>query len=101
MKRGKFLAALLGIAGVGMLALGMSSTNASAQVYGAPACAAGYYYGPGQTEDTLQPSANDRIGQTITSGSGFESVRGTCSTLASWLVRLTTTSRPLTKPGVT
>jgi hypothetical protein len=28
----------------------------------------GYYYGPGQTEDQLQPSANDRIGRTITSG---------------------------------
>jgi hypothetical protein len=30
---------------------------------------AGYYYGPGQTEDQLQPEANDRIGTTITSGS--------------------------------
>jgi hypothetical protein len=29
----------------------------------------GVYYGPGQTEDLLQPSANDRIGRTITSGS--------------------------------
>lgn len=29
----------------------------------------GLYYGPGQTEDQLQPSANDRIGRTITSGS--------------------------------
>jgi hypothetical protein len=29
---------------------------------------AGYYYGPGQTEDQLQPEANDRIGTTITSG---------------------------------
>jgi hypothetical protein len=29
----------------------------------------GFYYGPGQTEDQLQPSANDRIGRTITSGS--------------------------------
>ena len=28
----------------------------------------GYYYGPGQTEDQLQPSANDRIGRTISSG---------------------------------
>ncbi len=28
----------------------------------------GYYYGPGQTEDQIQPSANDRIGRTITSG---------------------------------
>ncbi|HEY9248281.1 MAG TPA: hypothetical protein VIO38_04085, partial [Rariglobus sp.] len=28
----------------------------------------GLYYGPGQTEDQLQPSANDRIGRTITSG---------------------------------
>jgi hypothetical protein len=28
----------------------------------------GYYYGPGQTEDQLQPEANDRIGKTITSG---------------------------------
>jgi hypothetical protein len=28
----------------------------------------GFYYGPGQTEDQLQPSANDRIGSTITSG---------------------------------
>jgi hypothetical protein len=30
---------------------------------------AGFYYGPGQTEDQLQPSANDRIGRTISSGS--------------------------------
>jgi hypothetical protein len=29
---------------------------------------AGYYYGPGQTEDQLQPAANDRISKTITSG---------------------------------
>ena len=29
---------------------------------------AGYYYGPGQTEDQLQPEANDRIGTTISSG---------------------------------
>ncbi|MFL6450410.1 MAG: carboxypeptidase regulatory-like domain-containing protein [Bryobacteraceae bacterium] len=29
---------------------------------------AGYFYGPGQTEDQLQPEANDRIGSTITSG---------------------------------
>lgn len=29
---------------------------------------AGYFYGPGQTEDQLQPEANDRIGTTITSG---------------------------------
>ncbi len=28
----------------------------------------GFYYGPGQTEDQLQPEANDRIGKTITSG---------------------------------
>ncbi|MGA2268687.1 MAG: TonB-dependent receptor [Bryobacteraceae bacterium] len=28
----------------------------------------GYYYGPGQTEDQLQPEANDRIGTTISSG---------------------------------
>jgi hypothetical protein len=28
----------------------------------------GYYYGPGQTEDQLQPEANDRVGKTITSG---------------------------------
>ncbi|MES1261661.1 MAG: TonB-dependent receptor [Acidobacteriota bacterium] len=28
----------------------------------------GYYFGPGQTEDQLQPEANDRIGTTITSG---------------------------------
>lgn len=28
----------------------------------------GYYYGPGQTEDQVQPSANDRIGRTISSG---------------------------------
>lgn len=31
----------------------------------------GYYYGPGQTEDQLQPEANDRIGRTITSGSAL------------------------------
>ena len=29
----------------------------------------GFYYGPGQTEDQLQPEANDRIGKTISSGS--------------------------------
>jgi hypothetical protein len=29
---------------------------------------AGYYFGPGQTEDQLQPEANDRIGTTISSG---------------------------------
>lgn len=29
---------------------------------------AGYFYGPGQTEDQLQPAQNDRIGRTITSG---------------------------------
>ncbi len=29
----------------------------------------GFFYGPGQTEDQLQPSANDRISSTITSGS--------------------------------
>ncbi len=28
----------------------------------------GFYYGPGQTEDQLQPEANDRIGKTISSG---------------------------------
>jgi outer membrane receptor protein involved in Fe transport len=28
----------------------------------------GVYYGPGQTEDTLQPSANDRISTTISTG---------------------------------
>lgn len=28
----------------------------------------GYYYGPGQTEDQLQPEANDRISTTISSG---------------------------------
>ena len=47
MKRGKFLAAILGIAGLGMLALGIGSTPASAQAYGVPACAAGYYYANG------------------------------------------------------
>jgi hypothetical protein len=30
---------------------------------------AGYFYGPGQTEDQLQPEANDRIGRTITGSS--------------------------------
>jgi hypothetical protein len=29
---------------------------------------AGYFYGPGQTEDQLQPEANDRISTTISSG---------------------------------
>lgn len=29
----------------------------------------GYFYGPGQTEDQLQPEANDRIGTTISSAS--------------------------------
>jgi hypothetical protein len=47
MKRGKFLAAILGITGLGMLALGIGSTPASAQAYGVPACAAGYYYANG------------------------------------------------------
>jgi hypothetical protein len=47
MKRGKFLGAMLGIAGVGMLALGIGSTPASAQAYAAPVCAAGYYYANG------------------------------------------------------
>ena len=28
----------------------------------------GYYYGPGQTEDQIQPAINDRINRTITSG---------------------------------
>ena len=45
MKRGKFLAAILGIAGAGMLALGVGSNSASAQVY--PGCAPGYYYANG------------------------------------------------------
>src|SRR5262249_24327440 len=30
---------------------------------------AGYYYGPGQTEDQLQPEANDRIGTTLSAAS--------------------------------
>lgn len=29
---------------------------------------AGYYYGPGQTEDQVQPEANDRLSRTISSG---------------------------------
>lgn len=29
---------------------------------------AGYFFGPGQTEDQLQPEANDRIGKTLSSG---------------------------------
>jgi hypothetical protein len=45
MKRGKLLAAMLGIAGVGAVALGMSSTSASAQGYAG--CAPGYYYANG------------------------------------------------------
>ena len=45
MKRGKFLGAMLGIAGAGLLALGMSSTSATAQAY--PSCAPGYYYANG------------------------------------------------------
>ena len=45
MKRGKFLAAILGIVGAGMLALGVGSNSASAQVY--PGCAPGYYYANG------------------------------------------------------
>lgn len=32
----------------------------------------GYYYGPGQTEDQLQPAANDRIGTTISSGASLK-----------------------------
>ena len=44
MTRGKILAATLGIVGMGMLALGMGSTPASAQAYG---CAPGYYYANG------------------------------------------------------
>jgi len=58
MKRGKFLAATLGIAGVGMLALGMSSTSASAQAYyPAPVCAAGYYYANGSHANALETKA--------------------------------------------
>jgi hypothetical protein len=40
MKRGKILAAMLAIAGVGMLALGATSTPASADPY----CGPGYHY---------------------------------------------------------
>ncbi len=32
---------------------------------------AGYYYGPGQTEDQLQPEANDRIGSTRTTNISY------------------------------
>lgn len=32
---------------------------------------AGYYYGPGQTEDQIQPESNDRIGQTLTSNINY------------------------------
>ncbi|HTF70204.1 MAG TPA: carboxypeptidase regulatory-like domain-containing protein, partial [Edaphobacter sp.] len=32
---------------------------------------AGYYYGPGQTEDQLQPEANDRIGTTRTTNISY------------------------------
>jgi hypothetical protein len=47
MTRGKTLAAILGIAGVGMLALGAGATPAAAQGYYYPTCAAGYYYANG------------------------------------------------------
>ncbi|HEV8015944.1 MAG TPA: hypothetical protein VGP48_10445 [Stellaceae bacterium] len=45
MKRGKILAAMLAVAGVGVLAFGAGSTPASAQAYAA--CAPGYYYSAG------------------------------------------------------
>ena len=45
---------------------------------------AGYYYGPGQTEDQLQPEANDRIGRTITSGSLLKYPLDTAAIFASY-----------------
>jgi hypothetical protein len=44
----------------------------------------GYYYGPGQTEDQLQPAANDRISTTITSGSSLRFPLDTQSVLSSY-----------------
>jgi hypothetical protein len=48
--------------------LGLSWSPSATQGKTVLRVGAGYYYGPGQTEDQLQPEANDRIGTTITSG---------------------------------
>jgi hypothetical protein len=48
--------------------LGLSWSPTATQGKTVLRAGAGYYYGPGQTEDQLQPEANDRIGTTITSG---------------------------------
>ncbi len=45
---------------------------------------AGYYYGPGQTEDQLQPEANDRIGTTITSGPLLQYPLNTAAVVANY-----------------
>ncbi len=47
---------------------------------------AGYYYGPGQTEDQLQPAANDRITTTITSGPLLKFPLDTAAILAAYNV---------------
>jgi len=44
----------------------------------------GYYYGPGQTEDQLQPEANDRIGTTITSGPLLQYPLNTAAVVANY-----------------
>jgi hypothetical protein len=55
MKRGKFLAAMLGIAGAGMLALGMSSTSAFAQAYASCAPVNDYASGYGYPYQSAPP----------------------------------------------
>ena len=51
MTRGKILAAMLGIAGVGMMALGLSSTPASADRY----CGPGYHWAAGYCYPNARP----------------------------------------------
>lgn len=46
----------------------------------------GYYYGPGQTEDQIQPAANDRISTTISSGALLKFPLDTASVLANYNV---------------
>lgn len=46
----------------------------------------GYFYGPGQTEDQLQPEANDRIGSTISSGALLKYPLDTAAVFANYNV---------------
>ena len=68
---------------------------------------AGYFYGPGQTEDQLQPEANDRIGTTITSGPlniyplNIPAVYATTtSTVRLWGINLALTAPGIASPSV-